>query len=137
MTSPTTSTQTLVSDINRTYDSIAQNAELSCIYIRGLMDFSSLSPHEKVRYSALSVQALRSLEELHVQWLEGLVDARIWSGLDRQMSAAIQAPGFQQWWMTRRHWFGEEFQAFLDSKIAEGSGSQSASFGESDCAVQS
>ncbi len=131
------STQTLVSDINRTYATIAQNAELSCIYIRGLADFSSLSTHEKIRFSAFGMMATRSMEELHAQWLEGLVDAQIWRGFDRQMSTEIQAPGFSQWWALRRDYFGEEFQAFLDSRIAEGPGSQPVSFGEPDCSVQS
>ena len=131
------STQALISDINRAYQTIAEDFELSCIYQRGMSDFSSLSAHEKLRFSAFSLMALRSLEDLHTQWLEGLVDARIWTGFDRQMTESTQAPGFSQWWAIRRHFFNDEFQALLDSKVAEGPASKPVSLGAPDCAVRS
>ncbi len=131
------STQALISDINRTYETIAEDSELSCIYLRGLADFSGLSAHEKLRLSAFLMMAMRSLEDLHAQWLEGLVDARIWTGFDRQMSESTQAPGFSQWWAIRRHFFNDEFQALLDSKIAEAPASKTASLGALDCAIPS
>jgi hypothetical protein len=131
------STQALITDINRSYESIAEDAELSCIYLRGQADFSGLSAHEKVRFSAFSMMALRSLEDLHTQWLEGLVDKRIWTGFDRQMSEFAQSPGFSQWWAIRRQFFNDEFQAFWESKIAEKPTSKLASFGAPNCTVPS
>ena len=131
------STQALITDINRTYEIIAEDSELSCIYMRARVDFSDLSAHEQLRFSAFMMMATRSLEDLHAQWMEGLVDARIWAGFDRQMSESSQAPGFSQWWATRRQFFSDEFQAFFDSKIAEGAASRSASFGAPDCTVPS
>lgn len=131
------STQTLVSEANLTYVLIAQDPDLSCIYLQGMADFSGLGSHEKLRFSAFLMQSLRALEELHAQWLEGLVDARIWQGFDAQMTEIIQAPGFQQWWEQRRHFFSEEFQMLLDGKVAEGPGRQPMSFGAPDCSTQS
>ena len=129
------STQALITDINRSYEIIAENSELSCIYMRGMADFSVLSAHEKLRFSAYAMMAFRSLEDLHTQWLEGLVDARIWAGFERQMGEVVQEAGLRQWWTIRRQYFNDEFQAFIDSKIAEGGAS--SSFGVVDCAAAS
>jgi hypothetical protein len=131
------STQALITDINRTYETIAEDSELSCIYMRGLADFSALSAHEKLRFSAFAMMGTRSLEDLHTQWGEGLVDARIWTGFDRQMSEVAQAPGMSQWGAIRRQFFNDEFQAFFDSKVAEGAVSKPAPSGEPACDGQS
>ena len=131
------STQALITDINRTYEIVAENSELSCIYLRGLADFSSLSNREKIRLSAYFMMAMRSLEDLHAQWLEGLVDARIWTGFDRQMSESVQAPGLSQWWAIQRQFFSDEFQALLDSKIAEAPAPSPLLMGAADCDAQS
>jgi hypothetical protein len=50
------------------------------------------------------------------------------------MSNVVQAPGFSQWWAIRRQYFNDEFQAFLDSKVAGGAASMPALFGAPDCA---
>ncbi len=129
------STQALITDINRSYELVAENSELSCIYLRGQADFSALSVHEKFRFSAFSMMAMRSLEDLHTQWLEGLVDARIWTGFDRQMTESTQTPGLSQWWAVRRQFFNEEFQAYFDSKFAEGAASGSVWFGKPELGI--
>lgn len=112
------STQALVSEASSAYELIASDPDLACIYLQGIAGFESLNSHEKLRLSAFMMHSLRSLEDLYIQWLEGLVDQRIWSGFDAQITEVSQAPGLVQWWKLRRHFFSDVFQDYFGKKMA-------------------
>ena len=58
---------------------------------------------------------LKQLEALHYQNREGNVDPEIWTGFNNMLDDFAAYTGFQAWWQTRRHWFGNSFRAFVDS----------------------
>ena len=55
------------------------------------------------------------------QWREGLLDARIWHGLEAPVDDILAYPGVQNWWTTRSGWYSEDFRIFIRGKIASAS----------------
>ena len=53
-------------------------------------------------------------------YLDGTLDARVWRGFERSLADIAAYPGFQSWWLTRKHWYSDEFRALLDSHIQTG-----------------
>ena len=51
---------------------------------------------------------------MHYYSLEGMVDARIWRGFQRQLDEVIRYPGVKEYWQLRRDWYSDEFQNFID-----------------------
>ncbi|WP_412061288.1 hypothetical protein [Rubrivirga sp. IMCC45206] len=109
-----TATQTLVVDYETAVDLLAKTPESACIYVRGNSGLDNLTGIERYQYFVMWFHLLRSAEQLHYYSLEGMVDARIWRGFQRQLDEVMRYPGVYQYWEQRRHWYSDEFQAFVD-----------------------
>ena len=42
-----------------------------------------------------------------------------------QMADIIAYPGVQQWWLTRKHWYTDEFRGVVEAVIASDAGQAS------------
>lgn len=45
---------------------------------------------------------------------QGSIVPSVWRGFDELTQEIMQLPGLRQWFATRRSWFRESFQAYLD-----------------------
>ena len=63
---------------------------------------------------------LENGEDQFFQWVEGHYDQKVWRGIDASIADICSMPGLGSWWKTRSHWFSDQFQQFMDEKIAEG-----------------
>ena len=108
-------------DITEEYRDIfalmAENSGLSDLVHRAAADPASISGAEKVRYYALNSNFLRAVENGFIQWSENALDQRHWSGMKRMLTDYAQLPAFREYWPNRRHWFSEEFQAFMEAEV--------------------
>jgi hypothetical protein len=100
--------------------SVANNAGLADIFLRGLNDFTSLSGAEVPRFSSLLGQICRQWDNQFFQWSEGLLDLQVWHGLEASVADIFAFPGTQAWWNTRAHWYSDQFRALIEEKIASG-----------------
>lgn len=100
---------------------LAAQGDLADIYVRGIRNFSALEAAEQPRFSALMGYLFRVYEEHLFQWREGLLDARIWHGLEAPVDDILAYPGVQNWWTTRSGWYSEDFRIFIRGKIASAS----------------
>lgn len=98
---------------------IATDSELAKIYYQGIIDFGSLEDFELVRFTSLLGHMFRVFEEAYFQWIEGHLDARVWNGFEGPITDIVAYSGVQAWWSTRSHWYGPEFQEFVQSKLTE------------------
>jgi hypothetical protein len=98
---------------------IANNPGLAELYSRGVRDFSSLNNAELPRFSGLILHMCRIWEDQFLQWSEGYLDPRVWHGLDAAIDDFLTLPGMQAWWKTRSHWYSEQFQSLIESKLSE------------------
>jgi len=106
--------------------SIAQDEELSSTWAQGLRGAEFDEP-EEVRFRAIANSYLHIMEGLYLQHIDGRFDDRLWSGVDGSLTDLLPAPGIRRFWSGRRHWYSLEFQAFVETRMAE--------LGESDGAL--
>ena len=117
--------QAFVNAYNTFTSALYHSEEMADIYLRGSIDFQSLSNLERVRFSALSGQLFRLIQAAHIQWQKGALDDDIWSGFIVTLGDTMQAPGVKEWWELRKRWYGHEFQALVNTS-ANSDGSESA-----------
>jgi len=108
----------LTNQLNYVYANLSDNAELADLFFEGISDFQSLSPGRKIQLSTYFSRLLRVMEGMFYQEQHGRIDAAIWSGLDRAIQDICRYPGMKMWWATRKHWFSDEFVAYLSTYIA-------------------
>lgn len=119
----------LTAELNRMFELLAGDQELSKLYLAGLGAFEPLAPHDQVRFSALMTHLFSSLESAyHAQeskdWPE-------WSAQDYRAVVAEFAcyAGVRQWWSMRRQTFSPGFVAHVDRLVAEPSSEMSGWIG--------
>jgi hypothetical protein len=100
---------------------LASNPELSEIYSRGVRGLGSLDDTESSRFGALLLHVCRVWEDQFHQWSEGYLDSRVWDELAAAIEDFLSFPGWQAWWQTLSHWFGDQFRGFVDDKVAQSS----------------
>lgn len=115
-----TATQTLAAEYADALEAMAYEGEAACIYVLGINGLANLRDDERLRFFVILFEIFRAAEQLHHYAEQGMVEPRIWRGFERQVGEVASLPGVQEWWALRREWFGDPFQAFLDSVIASG-----------------
>lgn len=108
----------LANQLNYVYANLSDNAELADLFYQGINDFHSLSPGRKIQLSTYFSRLLRVMEGMFYQQRHGRVEATVWSGLDRAIQDFCRYPGIKSWWETRKHWFSDEFVAYLSIYIS-------------------
>jgi hypothetical protein len=93
--------------------SLAENPNLSEVWIKGVHDFSSLAPAEVVQFSSQLGRLFRLGEGIHDQYQQGRFDPKIWRGITRTLEDVARFPGAKAWWPTRSHWYTDEFTTFI------------------------
>jgi len=98
---------------------VAESSEFADIWLRGLQKFDDLSPVERLRFSVFAGSILKSFEEIYYYHKDGTLDAPHWAETEQMMTDFAALPGIQGWWSWRRHWYTDEFAAFVDQMISE------------------
>jgi len=111
----------LLDATNNAFVALAENAELAGLWGRGLYDFSSLNPIERIRFSAILLNIVYMWEESFHAAKAGLVDAFAFERTKGPRDELVALPGFRAWWAVRRDWVGDEFRAYMDGEMATGS----------------
>jgi len=114
-------TNALTQQWNSVMYGMSSSESLGNIYIRGLDSFDELPAGEKIRFTTLLSQITQITESLHKHYLEGKLDPDLWRGYDARMKDLFSQPGAKSWWGTRRHWFSEKAQLYLDAIVTESS----------------
>jgi len=100
--------------------SLNDSAEFAAIYLRGLQSFSSLDSVSKVRFSVYLGRSLRNLEGMYFHRRDGILGDASWAEMERILGDVLANPGTREWWVTRRHWYTDEFAAMVDRIVAKG-----------------
>ncbi len=96
---------------------LTNNKEVTDIYRRGMFAFDALNEIEQIRFRSLGMQFLRVFHECFEQQYEGGVRQARWEGSQRATVDIMQTPGMQSLWSSRRHWFPDDFQIYMDNLI--------------------
>jgi len=113
----TQASQHLVEDFNF-YRQLLVDRDVAELYARGLAEYSSLAPAQRVQFNMVASSYVWTAWYFHqVNRAEGLVEDlnnRVYSDMFRH-------PGFREWFATYRPTVGGEYGDFL-SKVADNAG---------------
>jgi hypothetical protein len=96
---------------------IAQNGELANIVVAGLVDFSSLPPADRMRFSFFLGEVCSGSTSVFDEVEAGNVPS---SRLENQIEILrqfLRTPGGRQWWSTFKPTFPPTYAAFIDARI--------------------
>ena len=113
-----TATQEVLRDFANASRLISTDDRIACIYLRGNQDYDSLNDLEKFRYSSHLLHNYRAIQAMHSLLQEGSIDLDSWRSIDSIARETLQRPGQRQWLETRRHWFTDEFQSYLEEVVS-------------------
>ena len=96
---------------------LAQNEELSDIYMRGLADPDSLSMSERQRFLWTILLALTHLQESEEFETFGITSNTIRNSVEAQINFFAKQPGFRKIWAEWKHSWSSELVKRMDSEI--------------------
>lgn len=97
---------------------VAKNEDFADIWLRGLQDYESLNPVEKVRMSSFLGQLTNVTQGLLQQYQLGRLDQVTWEAFDSRVTDVIGSPGGRSWWRTRKHWFNKPLQTYYEELLS-------------------
>jgi hypothetical protein len=104
---------------------LSHNEGLSNIYQRGMHDgLSNLNKDEQVRFILLLSSFFRSVDELHYQHAEAVLDEEVWEGMKHNFDLAFQYRGYQEVWKLRKGLHSKRVQKYYDEIVAQGPSSE-------------
>jgi hypothetical protein len=112
------SRNSMANELNLVYGDISADAELSAIFLKGINDWDSLDPVEKVRLSFLINRFFRIFEIMFEQHRRRRLDDSFWDGVEAGLNEFCRYPGVRHWWGTREELFSKEMQALVAPKVA-------------------
>jgi hypothetical protein len=81
----------------------------------GLFDMDTLGPTERARFSALMSAQFRNYENVHYQYVSGVIARSLWLGFERRIAGMLSLPGVQTWWSEQKYAHSDEFQSAIDN----------------------
>ena len=100
--------------INAAYSSIAENPELSRIYIQGNYDPSKLTRDELPRYMILVGGIFARYNNYYMQHEKGTLADEPWEIAVAHMRSLMSFPGVQLWWQGSRQHYLTGMKELLD-----------------------
>jgi hypothetical protein len=107
----------LVTHFSELMSSQVEAPDLCDLWLRGLQSFDELDGPSKLRFAAHLERKLRAADSLYLQFLDGALKTRRWRWFDRAIADVAAYPGFQKWWLTRKHWYSDELCRLIDKHI--------------------
>lgn len=115
-------TQAHVESWNHVVSNLCQSSETASNWHQGLQDLSRLEGGQRVQFFAQLSLVNRYYEASYLEWVSGVLDERLWSGLRAMLVDSMSYPGAREWWNHRRHHYCADYQQLVDTIFAAGSG---------------
>ena len=125
-------TQSLISDYVQALDSL-DDKESMCIWMQGMNDFDSLSVVDQGRWSTRMLRIWRPWEQMYYASLDGNVDMRVFESMEGLLMTQTSLKGFGAYWKSRRSFFSNDFQAYIDDLIVRSSDGSSEPYDLTGC----
>lgn len=106
--------ESVLQSMTASLQTAASNPQISRVIALGQSDVDQLTDDEKTQFAFWLYGWFRVLERAYAHFRQGDVDTGEWEGHTRQMTSVMASVAVQQWWETRRLFFGPDFAAFVD-----------------------
>ena len=109
----------ILDSTNLLFLALGENQAVASVWLRGMADFASLDPTERVMLSALLLNLAYTWEEAFYSAKGNQVDRFAFERMRATQSELLMLPGFRTWWSARRTWLSTEFREFMDAEVAK------------------
>ena len=117
------SAQAVLDKLNGLIGQLAFSPGAGDVWTRGLSGLDALKDDEElVRFSSMLLTAFWAYEEVFHYRRAGMIEDWAWTHAKAPVEHFMRTPGFQEWWLRREDWFGEDFQAFIADRMPETTG---------------
>ena len=99
---------------------LAESEGLAGVLVRGLADFDSLDPADRLRTVGWFNSFLKFGENTHYQFLQGSLERSVWEGWMVILENWVTQPGPRKYWAERRDAFQPAFRELVDGMFSEG-----------------
>ena len=97
---------------------LAQDADLTALFVRGSSSPTQLSPEEQVRFSALLGQVVARFDlALHLHQ-ERFIDPDVLETIFRMLESNLNTPGGRAWWRLNQRFCSDQFRRFIEPRLA-------------------
>ena len=107
--------QAAVSSVSDQTFNLWVNPESARLVQVGMFDLEALSPFERNQFTGIMSAMIRTLENIHYQYISGAIDQSLWLGWEWRIATTFSTPGVQTWWSNQKKSYSEEFQALIDN----------------------
>jgi hypothetical protein len=98
---------------------LSENRALAAVWRTALRgDVEGLDEADRTQFEVYLSVVTRSYEDGFYQYREGYMGEMLWQATVRSLSDMARNPGYVAWWQTRKHWYSNDFQAFVDGAIS-------------------
>ena len=105
-----------------------ENSELASIVFRGEANPDSLSPIELEKFVLFTAWRMNTWETTFLNYDKGLVEERIWNGVDAWYSSLLlRGSGYQKWWEMTQHGYDHLFREHVDQAFERSASTSSRS----------
>ena len=91
------------------------DADMADLYVKASDDYESLTRSETIRLIAGASRLFRIWEEAYLLYQAGYLEKRTWETMLRQFNGYMSQRPFNEVWATRKQYFDNEFQDFVNS----------------------
>ncbi len=105
--------RSMVNELGRVHDSLAEHADLADIVLRGFTDYDGLTVVERARMSSYLAHMFKLFEQLYLLHATGAIEPADWRGFEHAIADLSAYPGVRTWLSTRSHWMRDDFVAYL------------------------
>ena len=117
------SAQAVLDKLNGLIGQLAFTAGAGDVWTRGLSGLDALKDDEElVRFSSMLLQAFWTYEEVFHYRKDGVIEDWAWTHARAPLEHFMRTPGFREWWVHRKGWFGGDFQEFVTARIPASTG---------------
>lgn len=98
------------------------SSSLADVWYRGINGVSNLRDEELVQFFAQLGLMLNFSESSYLQWKKSALFDDQWVGIVGVTTDIMGNRGAQEFWQHRRHWFGPEFQDWIEGEVMKSAG---------------
>jgi len=91
------------------------DADVADLYVKASDDYESLTRSDTIRLIAGASHTFRIWEEAYLLYQAGYLEKRTWETMLRQFNGYMSLRPFYEVWATRKQYFDNEFQDFVNS----------------------
>jgi hypothetical protein len=94
--------------------SLWMNPEAARILQSGWADREALDPLERTQFNGIIAGMVRSVENIHYQYVTYAIDRELWAGWELRTRSIVGQPGGRAWWTENKEMFSKHFQVLVD-----------------------